>query len=115
MCETVPTLMEGPNIISDAKEKAEVLNDYFCSQSTIDSDATIPNDIISFQSSVILSNVIATEYEINSVLRGVDIRKACGPDGISNRIIKICADGITSAGADPANNLTVAFGKTSHS
>ena len=31
MRETVPTLMEGPNIISDAKEKAEVLNDYFCS------------------------------------------------------------------------------------
>jgi hypothetical protein len=89
--------MEGPNIISDAKEKAEVLNDYFCSQSTIDGAATIPNDIISFQSSVILSNVIATEYEINSLLRGVDIRKACGPDGISNRIIKICADGITSA------------------
>ena len=98
MRETVPTLMEGPNIISDAKEKAEVLNDYFCSQSTIDDGAaTIPNDIISFQSSVILSNVIATEYEINSLLRGVDISKACGPDGISNRIIKICADGITSA------------------
>jgi hypothetical protein len=64
---------EGPNIISDAKEKAEVLNDYFCSQSTIDDGAaTIPNDIIPFQSSVILSNVIATEYEINSLLRGVD-------------------------------------------
>jgi hypothetical protein len=90
--------MEGPNIISDAKEKAEVLYDYFCSQSTIDDGAaTIPNDIISFQSSVILSNVIATEYEINSLLRGVYISKACGPDGISNRIIKICVDGITSA------------------
>jgi hypothetical protein len=49
------------------------------------------------QSSGILSNVIATEYEINSLLRGVDISKACGPDGISNRIIRICADGITSA------------------
>jgi hypothetical protein len=98
MCEMVPTLMEGPNIISDAKEKAEVLNDYFCSQSTIDDGAvTIPNDIIPFQSSVILSNVIATEYEINSLLRGVDISKACGPDGISNTIIRICADGITSA------------------
>ncbi len=98
MHETVPTLMEGPNIISDAKEKAEVLNDYFCSQSNIeDGAATIPNDIISFQSSVTLSNVIASEYEINSLLRGVDISKACGPDGIGNRIIKICANGITSA------------------
>jgi hypothetical protein len=44
------------------------------------------------QSSGILSNVIATEYEINSLLRGVDISKACGPDGISNRIIRICAE-----------------------
>jgi hypothetical protein len=41
--------MEGPNIISYAKEKAEVWNDNFCSQSSIDDGAaTIPNDIISF-------------------------------------------------------------------
>ena len=39
MCEVVPTLMKGPNIISDAKEKAEKFNDYFCSQSTINSAA----------------------------------------------------------------------------
>jgi hypothetical protein len=69
--------MEGPNIISNAKEKAEVLNDYFCSQSTIDdSDVTIPNDIIPFPSSVILSNMIAIEYERNCLSRGVDISKA---------------------------------------
>jgi hypothetical protein len=49
------------------------------------------------QSSVILSNVIVPEYELNSLLRGVDISKACGPDGISNRNIMICADDITSA------------------
>jgi hypothetical protein len=77
--------------------KRKKLLNYFCSQSNIDDGAaTIPNDIISFQSSVIFSNVIATEYEINSLLSGVDISKACGPDGISNRIIKICANGITS-------------------
>ena len=33
MQTTIPTLLEGPNMICDAKEKAELLNEYFSSQS----------------------------------------------------------------------------------
>jgi hypothetical protein len=44
-----------------------------------------------------LSNIHVTEgAEINYRLKNVDVSKACGFDGIGNRILKRCADGITS-------------------
>ena len=34
-------------------------------------------------------------HKVRSVLRRVNIRKATGPDGVSGRIIKACADQLT--------------------
>ena len=36
---SVLTLIDGANLISDAKEKSEVFNEYFCSQSKIGDDS----------------------------------------------------------------------------
>ena len=50
-----------------------------------------------------LSNLSTTEQEINNLFSSVDPNKACGPDGVSNKIIKICADGISKEFAKTAN------------
>ena len=41
-----------------------------------------------FQSSRILSHVTTTKREIRDLFSCLDISKACGPDGISNKIIR---------------------------
>ena len=93
---TVPTLVEGPLMIHDAKDKAELLNEFFCSQSCLDESLSFFPAVLDYiPTSRILSNVATSEWEINTLLRSVNTNKACGPDGISNKLIKICADCIT--------------------
>ena len=95
---TIPPLVEGPRTIFDTKEKAELFNEYFASQSSLDdSMAELPSEIEYFQSSRILSHVTTTESEIRDLFRCLDASEACGPDGISNKIIKICAHGFSRA------------------
>ena len=89
MFTTVPTLVEGPLMIHDAKDKAELLNEFFCSQSRLDeSSSFVPAVPDCIPTSRILSNVVTSEWEITALLGSVNINKACGPDGISNKLIK---------------------------
>ena len=88
----IPTLLEGDQMITDAKEKAKLFNDYFCSVCQIENgDAALPS-IPPFQNFKHLANISTSEQEINILLRNVDLSKACGSDGIGNFILKICAD-----------------------
>ena len=108
---SVPTLVDGAKLISDAKEKSEVFSEYFCSQSKIDDgSASLPREIIYFQNDVSLSNVRTTESEVLDLLKSVDIDKACGPDGIGNLILKLCTDGISSSFSNLIN-LSLSEGK----
>ena len=43
---TVPTLREGPSMITDAKEKSQLLNEYFCTQCTLDNADTDPPEFL---------------------------------------------------------------------
>ena len=91
-------------MICEAKEKAELLTEFFISQSRLDdSSSSVPVDFDDFPKSRLLSNVITSEREISALLSSVNINKACGSDGISNKIIKICADGITKVFTDLVN------------
>ena len=108
---SVPTLVDGTKLKCDAKEKSEVFNEYFCSQSKIDDGlASLPREIIYFQNDVSLSNARTTESEVLDLLKSVDIGKACRPDDIGNRILKLCADGISSSFSNLIN-LSLSEGK----
>lgn len=81
-------------MICDAKNKAELLNEFFCSQSRLDDRSScVPADFDYILTARILSNVVTSEREIKVLLSSVNINKAFGPDGISNQK-KICADGM---------------------
>ena len=83
-------------VVVDAKDKAELLNEFFCCQSRLDeSSSFVPAVLDYIPTSRILSNVVTSEWEINALLRSVNINKARGADGIINKLIKICADSIT--------------------
>ncbi|XP_053387818.1 uncharacterized protein LOC128551202 [Mercenaria mercenaria] len=71
---------------NDAAEKADLLNTYFAIQTRLDDETppypTIPP--IERQ----LSPVTLIPKEVEDVLRNLQIDKASGPDGISNRILR---------------------------
>lgn len=76
------------------KEKAECLNDYFVSISTINDDnIQLPN----FQARCInsLSDIICTANEIETLIQILNPNKATGPDSISNRMLKAVAKEIS--------------------
>ena len=95
---SIPSLIEGRDVISDAKETANLLNEYFPSQSTVDdSSAALPDDSDFYQTAEILSHITTSEREIRDLFLTLAVSKACGPDGIGNRIIKMSTDGLARA------------------
>lgn len=94
---SIPPLSDGDRIITDAKEKATIFNQYFITQCKVDNnDAPIPN-IIDFQNSRFISHLSTTGFEVRNLLSIIDVSKACGVDGIGNFLIKTCAHGIASS------------------
>ena len=68
-------------------EKANFLNNYFCSISTIDdSNINLPEFNIRTESSLL--NVNIETSEVIDVLSNLQLNKAVGPDGISHRMLK---------------------------
>ena len=53
----------------------------------------IPPAIQPYQTQRFLSSIIATEEQVLELMKGVDISKACGYDGVGNKIIKLCSEG----------------------
>lgn len=95
---SIPSLIEGRDVISDAKETANLLNEYFPSQSTVDdSSAALPDDSDFYQTAEILSHITTSEREIRDLFLTLHVGKAWEPDGISNRIIKMSTDGFARA------------------
>ena len=72
------------------KEKAECLNEYFCSVSSLNDDNCI---LPAFESRCPnkISNIACTPDEIQSLIEILNPNKACGPDGISNKMLKPAA------------------------
>ena len=68
-------------------EKANLLNDYFCSISTID-DSNINLPEFNIRTDSWLLNVNIETSEVIDVLSNLQLNKAVGPDGISHRMLK---------------------------
>ena len=68
-------------------EKADCLNSYFASVSSLDDSYAVLLPFIELTDKV-LDNVDITEDEINDIIVNLDPNKASGPDLISNKMIK---------------------------
>ena len=73
------------DVISDSKDKAEALNDFFLSHANIDtSSAELPGNS-NFK--IKLHSIEASEQEVLNLIRSLDTTKATGPDGIDPRLL----------------------------
>ena len=91
----IPPLIDQEGNINNVNEtKANIFNDYFASQSSIDvGDHEVPtNDPDPERPPVpTLDQIIVTELEVLKALNALDPNKSCGPDELPNRILKMTA------------------------
>ena len=90
---SIPLIVENEVPIFDSKEKACIFNEYFVLQSELPVACAIPPVIQPYdQAQRFLSSITATEEQVLKLMKGVDISKACGYDGVGNKIIKLCSE-----------------------
>ena len=84
---TIPTLIEHDRTASTDQEKTEMLNYYFCCQSTILDEQNQSLPIIPNATSILSEIVISPQY-VTDAIAAVDPSKASGPDLVSPRLIR---------------------------
>lgn len=83
-----PPIHTNGNEISDPTEKADLFNNYFSSQTSLDdSNTSLPDTYPSFEEDE-LQSIIVTPGDIYDHIRGINVNKAMGPDGISPKMLK---------------------------
>lgn len=90
---SIPAIINNGELISDSKQKAEVLNNFFVSQTQLLNSVSRVVPSLS-NPTCLLSSITASELTVYNLLRHLDISKASGEDGISNRILKCSCEGI---------------------
>ncbi len=86
--ENVPPLLKNNNThTTDDTEKANILNYYFVSISTVD-DTNVALPEFRPKTNIKLENVSVTEKEITDIITNLNVHKASGPDEISHRMLK---------------------------
>lgn len=86
---TIPPLYNANTnqITSSNFEQANLLNDYFQHQTNIDDKNTdIPNLGPTLATSI-LSNIHLNPSDTENILKSLNVHKAVGPDGLSNRVL----------------------------
>ena len=91
-CEHTP-LLENGQLINTDLDKATLLNEYFTSQ-TIPPNSNTPLPEFSFLTDARIDSINITPSIVKKVLLNLDPSKASGPDEISNRVLKLCADSL---------------------
>ena len=86
-----PLLKSDGETVSDAKCKAQILNDYFASQTRLDiSTGQLPGSTQN-QHVPLLDSITVSEREVLSILNSLDPNKSTGPDEIPTKLLKISA------------------------
>ena len=99
--DPIPPLNHNGKQINDPTEKANAFNKYFHLQSQLN-DRNKP--VLNLApSSNFLSSITVQKEEVCIILKSLATGKACGPDQISNRVLKEVAEAISEPLADLFN------------
>ena len=92
--QNIPTLVVNGITYTDDISKANLLNEFFASQSqqtpiAFDDTREVMND-----PRPELNSILVTNENILKILKSLNVNKACGIDGIGNNILKTCAESL---------------------
>ena len=91
MKKTLPPFLDEENDVkTNTNEKAELLNDYFVSQTHIN-EVGIPTPLLAKETTENLDIDLVEESEVLDQLKLLDRNKAKGPDELSPYILRECA------------------------
>ena len=99
--ESIPPLSHNDKVINDPNEKADLFNTFFQSQSQLDDTNIIVPTLPA--PTVTIDSIHLETQEIYSILKTLQIGKACGPDMINNRILREIADSVSPVLTDIFN------------
>ena len=94
---TIPPLIgENETIVNDDRSKAETFNSYFCAQTDISLTASHHKYLSEYKKTHPetphhIDTIAFTPSEILTVINGLDASKACGPDKLPTRLLKMMA------------------------
>ena len=72
----------------DEIDKANVLNSFFQSHTTLNEQNAVIPDLPAATVITPLNNIVLSPLEVESVLKSLPVAKATGPDGLSNRVLR---------------------------
>ena len=99
-----PPIKVNGDIVTDDKEKAEAFNNHFIKFSTVNAEhAPVPDGTTRVNQT--LKDITITEKDVIDLLKALDIKKASGPDQISQKMLK-------EAGFTIAPSLTKIFNRS---
>ena len=91
----IPAILFNDQLVTNFSEKTNLFNEFFTQQcNTIENDSTVPNDLV-FETTERISAFDISKDEITKIIRSLDPNKAHGHDGISIRMLKLCASSIS--------------------
>ena len=91
---TIPPLFINNKFATDFQEKANVFNIFFAKQcSPIPTSSVLPGKI-SYMTKDRIKTLCFCKSDVIKLVKASDVSKAHGHDGISVKMIKICADSI---------------------
>ena len=99
----IPPLEANGHIYYSNKEKSDLLNNFFVSQSTLEDDDD-PHPDIPYPTDPVLNTLLLSENDIKEAIKNLDETKAVGPDLIHNILLKTACNYIS-------NPLTKFFNK----
>ena len=91
----IPPILVKDQLVTNFLEKANLFSEFFTQQcNTIENDSTLPNNLV-FETTERISSFDISKDEITKIIRSLDPNKAHGYDGISIRMLKLCASSIS--------------------
>ena len=91
---SIPPLCKDDVIYSDPNDKANIFNNFFTEQTTLDdSNASLPPTFLIPAST--FSSVSTTPLEVESIFKSLKTGKAAGPDCINNRLLREVATALS--------------------
>ena len=92
---TIPPLYNGSTgeLVYEDKAKADLLNQYFCSITSINDSNREPPNVVP-RTHAILSNIDVNIQDVKDILQTLQIGKVCGDDGISHQMLKATSETI---------------------
>jgi hypothetical protein len=103
--KSIPPLFDESSntLITDTKLKANLLNNFFSSQTVIDDTNHMLPALPNLQGQPCIDNITITPSDVRDILKSLPLGKASGPDGINGRILRECASELSQPLCDLFN------------